>query len=734
MNTLKLTVGQFDRKNIKYTQTNKIYLSPNNHKQLQSPSHVQIGSFVYLTEPLPIIPDGTLNLSKVQRTDLNLGIAEEIKVSSYQPTQTELCTSYLKVTVGYLSQPTAIQIEADTIRNYLRKDYSGQMITKNQCLSVTIKNIVFLIRAEEVQLVDSNGEVLNSHRGILHDKIMTIDVAKAGRDGGLLTINGGMTSGTLFSKNFNPESMGIGGLDKEFTDILRRAFMSRMFNPDTIQKLGIKHVKGILLYGPPGCGKTLMARQIGKMVSVVEPKLVEGPSILNKFVGESEANIRALFQEAEDEQKERGNDSQLHIIILDEIDAICKQRGSRNDSTGVSDTIVNQLLSKIDGVNSLNNILVIGMTNRIDMLDEALLRPGRLEVQIEIGLPDEHGRHQIFAIHTKKMFENKMVDDSVDLTSLAKVTKNYSGAEIEGLVISATSFAMKENFDIVACKPKSSDILVRREHFDLALNETKPAFGVDKDDTLPPLPRDVLVYSNAQQRVREILKDSVEQLNSSLVTNKIAVLVGGRHGSGKTALAVEASKQSGFPFIKVISSEMLVGFSESVRCNKISKIFTDAYKSTQSVIIIDDLERIIEYTAFGPRFDNTSLHLLLSYIRKPVPANRKLYIVATTCLSPSTLRTLDIWEAFTQHLHLPVITGSKQFQLIAEGANMKNYIDDDGWVDVVVNFGNKSIAIQNALLLLENFKGKPYDSDEFKMLLKAYCSEEEDPWYEIAFF
>jgi vesicle-fusing ATPase len=199
-----------------------------------------------------------------------------------------------------------------------------------------------------------------------------------------------------------------------------------------IQKLGINHVKGILLYGPPGTGKTLMARQIGKMLNGKEPKKVNGPEILNKYVGESEKNIRDLFKEAEAEQQARGPNSSLHIIIFDEIDAICKQRGSRNDGTGVADTIVNQLLAKIDGVEALNNILVIGMTNRKDLIDEALLRPGRLEVLMEIGLPDEKGRLQIIRIHTTKIRENSFLSPDVNLEQLARETKNFSGAEIEG--------------------------------------------------------------------------------------------------------------------------------------------------------------------------------------------------------------------------------------------------------------------------------------------------------------
>lgn len=182
--------------------------------------------------------------------------------------------------------------------------------------------------------------------------------------------------------------MGIGGLDKEFSDIFRRAFNSRRYPKGVLDMYGIKHVKGMLLYGPPGTGKTLIARQIAKALEAHEPKVVSGPEIFNKFVGQSEENVRKLFAAAEAEYKERGDDSKLHTIILDEIDAICKQRGTSQSGTGVQDNVVNQLLAKIDGVEELPNILVIGMTNRKDLIDEAILRPGRLEVHVEISLPD----------------------------------------------------------------------------------------------------------------------------------------------------------------------------------------------------------------------------------------------------------------------------------------------------------------------------------------------------------
>lgn len=164
---------------------------------------------------------------------------------------------------------------------------------------------------------------------------------------------------SLFRSDFNFERMGIGGLDEQFNRMFRTAFASRMF-PGLVKQLGINHVRGILLHGPPGCGKTLIARQIGKILNAREPKIINGPEVLDRYVGGSEEKIRALFADAEKEQAEMGDESMLHIIIFDEMDAIMKTRGSTSDNTGVSDSIVNQLLSKIDGVDSLNNILIIG--------------------------------------------------------------------------------------------------------------------------------------------------------------------------------------------------------------------------------------------------------------------------------------------------------------------------------------------------------------------------------------
>eukprot|EP00941_MAST-03F_sp_MAST-3F-sp1_P002304 g2304.t1 len=223
-----------------------------------------------------------------------------------------------------------------------------------------------------------SGQLLQGVEGASHGTIITF---KKGSKGKGLRLRKGDTGdaggGTPFEGGLDLKKMGIGGLDKEFDELRTRAFNTRLLPPSWMRKFRHNHVRGILLYGPPGCGKTLIARKLAEALKSRPPKIVQGPELLDKYVGEAERKVRELFKEAEEEQEESGENSGLHVIIMDELDALCKARGTSGDSTGSSDNIVNQLLSKIDGVNSLNNVLLIGMTNRKDMLDEALLRPGR---------------------------------------------------------------------------------------------------------------------------------------------------------------------------------------------------------------------------------------------------------------------------------------------------------------------------------------------------------------------
>ena len=190
--------------------------------------------------------------------------------------------------------------------------------------------------------------------------------------------------------DFSLKGNGVGGLGDDFEAKFRQLFTSRMFPPQTLTALGLSHIRGVLLHGPPGCGKTLIARQITNVLKSTKVTTISGPEVFNKWVGGSEQNVRALFKDAEAEWKEKGEGSSLHVIIIDEMDALCGKR-TPGSSCDVRNSVVNQILAKMDGVDQINNFLMIGTTNRPETIDPALLRLGRFELQLEVGIPNEKG-------------------------------------------------------------------------------------------------------------------------------------------------------------------------------------------------------------------------------------------------------------------------------------------------------------------------------------------------------
>ncbi|MCL7389659.1 MAG: CDC48 family AAA ATPase [Thaumarchaeota archaeon] len=222
--------------------------------------------------------------------------------------------------------------------------------------------------------------------------------------------------------------------------------------PEVFKRLGIRPPRGILLYGPPGTGKTLLAKAVATE-SEANFISVKGPEVLSKWVGESEKAVREIFRKA--------RETAPCIIFFDELDAIAPRRGLHADA-GVTDRIVNQLLTEMDGIQTLKGVVVIGASNRPDILDPALLRPGRFDRVIYVPPPDADGRYQIFQIHTREM----PLSDDVDLGKLAAMTEGYTGADIEAVCREAAIMAMRENINIEK---------VSMRHFMMALEKIKPS-------------------------------------------------------------------------------------------------------------------------------------------------------------------------------------------------------------------------------------------------------------------
>jgi len=249
----------------------------------------------------------------------------------------------------------------------------------------------------------------------------------------------------------------IGGLER-VKKLLKEAVEWPLKYPDSFKRLGIEPPKGILLFGPPGCGKTLLAKAIANE-SGANFISVKGPELLSMWVGESERHIRDVFR--------RAKQVAPSIIFFDEVDALVPKRGIGSDSH-VTERVVSQLLAEISGLEELHDVVVVAATNRPDIVDPALLRPGRFDRQILVPTPDEKARLEIFRVHTKEMPLAK----DIDIVEFAKDTEGYSGADIEALIREAALFAMRK--DIASKEVTKSD-------FEKAKKEISPSVNKEMD-------------------------------------------------------------------------------------------------------------------------------------------------------------------------------------------------------------------------------------------------------------
>ncbi len=252
----------------------------------------------------------------------------------------------------------------------------------------------------------------------------------------------------------------VGGLE-DTKQQLREAVEWPLKKPDSFDRVGIEAPHGILLYGPPGTGKTLLAKAVATE-SDSNFISIKGPELLSKWVGESEKGVRETFKKA--------RQAAPAIIFFDEIDAMVPKRGRRDSGSQVGERVISQLLTEIDGLEKLENVVVIGATNRPDLVDPALLRPGRFDRVIMVPAPDEEARREIFEIHTRRT----PLSDGVDLEALARKTEGYSGADIAAVCKEAGMLALREDL-------KAEE--VSKEHFEEALKSVGPSITKDITDT-----------------------------------------------------------------------------------------------------------------------------------------------------------------------------------------------------------------------------------------------------------
>jgi transitional endoplasmic reticulum ATPase len=378
----------------------------------------------------------------------------------------------------------------------------------------------------------------------------------------------------------------IGGLKNQITK-LREIVELPLRHPEVFSKIGIEPHKGILLFGPPGCGKTLIAKALAAE-SKANFFIINGPEIVNKYYGETESKLREIFQKAKE--------SAPSIIFIDEIDAIAPKR---EDTFGdVEKRVVAQLLALMDGMSDRGNVVVLGATNRPDSLDPALRRPGRFDREIEIGIHNVDGRYEILKIHTHEM----PLDADVQLKDLARLLNGYTGADIKALSREAAMKSIRRtltDFDLENQNQVPAEILnsIRINNNDF-LNAMK--------EIIPTALREFYVEptSITWDEVGGLVKEKSmlkENLLSPIMTPEKFLKMGikpakgalifGPSGCGKTLLAKSFANEGSMNIIFVRGPEVLskwVGESEKA----VREIFRKARSSSPCIVVFDELDSL----------------------------------------------------------------------------------------------------------------------------------------------
>ena len=431
----------------------------------------------------------------------------------------------------------------------------------------------------------------------------------------------------------------IGGLDEEL-ELVREMIELPLSEPELFTRLGIEPPKGVLLHGPPGTGKTLIARAVANEVDA-HFDAIHGPEIISKYKGESAERLRTAF--------ERAAENAPAIIFLDELDSIA---GERDDGGDMENRVVAQLLTLLDGLDSDEEVVVIGATNRVDSIDPAIRRGGRFDREIEIGVPSEAGRREILDVHTRDM----PLDDDVDLDTLAERLHGFVGADISSLAREAGMAALRRREH--SAEPDGDDtetVMVAHEDFQRALTGIEPSgareYVAESPDTGFD---DVGGLSETKRRLREAVEWPLayEPLFEAAATDPPSgVLLHGPPGTGKTLLAEAVAGESGVNFVRVAGPEVLdryVGESEQA----IRDLFERARQTAPAIVFMDEVDAIASSRGDGNEVTERVVSQLLTELDRAADHPNLVVLAATNRkegIDPALLRP----GRFEQHIEVP---------------------------------------------------------------------------------
>ena len=494
---------------------------------------------------------GIIKIDGMTRQNIGAGIGDKIKIKDVEASNAK----------QIILSPTE-KIQAEGLQDYMIQNYLNHVFTTGDTISLNTQmggKVQFIVTSTE-----PSKPVIVTEQTIFKLGSMTkaVDV-------------------TIPRITYDD----LGGLKNEVQKI-REMVELPMRHPELFEKIGVEAPKGVLLYGPPGTGKTLLAKAVAGETNANFTSL-SGPEIMGKYYGESEERIRDIFKQAEENSPS--------IIFIDEIDSIAPKR---EEVTGeVEKRIVSQLLTLLDGMKSRGKVVVIAATNRPDSIDPALRRPGRFDREIEIGIPDEEGRNNILAIHTRGM----PIDEKVKLDDIAKITHGFVGADLEILAKEAAMRSLRKilpEIDLDQDKI-SSEILqkikVTEDDFRDALKEVKPSA---LREVLVEIPNvtwdDVGGLDDLKEELRETVEWPIkhkEAFDYVDVEAPKGVLLYGPPGTGKTLIAKALAKTTESNFISIKGPELLskwVGESEK----GVREIFRKARQASPCIIFFDEIDAL----------------------------------------------------------------------------------------------------------------------------------------------
>ncbi|XP_039059231.1 vesicle-fusing ATPase-like isoform X2 [Hibiscus syriacus] len=422
----------------------------------------------------------------------------------------------------------------------------------------------------------------------------------------------------LLDQNFDLKSVGLGGLQEQYDKIYRQVIVPHLMVAKGIE---VKCPRGILLHGPPGTGKTVLAYKISCHLSDLEAKIIKGPEIFKKTMGESKRAVREIFEDARKDFKEHGKKSKIHVILFDELDSI----------------------AWIDGPDSLDNILVIGTTNRIDLIDPAILRPGRFELLIKMHLPSIQERLEILRLHVSSMIQHPSSSTDINFEEIVRETAGYSGADLEALVRNALTRAFLRD---------PENLIVTMEDFQFALSDAKPS------NQLKPTRKNKKIDLPEHRNSYQTLKRLVEEWQHSMCCS-IRILLEGSRGTGKSFMATSIRLTNEFDVVEIITPDDFINLSELQQRERILKSWRRALGCPLSLIIIDDIERFVDNNSQGVS------NALKTCLKIKIPKDHKHMVIATTS-DLDLLKSVKLEEEFQKTLNVPKLTSEGAVKVMGQ--------------------------------------------------------------------